>query len=151
MRRRLALVLTLALAAVAALALSACGTSSEQEAKNKVCTARDKVLASVMEMQNITTNPATKPAAMKPLLADVNTELKTMTTHRSDLAEPLRGQTDAAVTQFKKDLGIVANGYLQGIGKNSKNAAARAQALLTSFATGIGQGYQDTLARIACG
>ena len=148
MRRRITLTLVVALAACAALALTACGTSDEAQAKSDACKARESISHQVDVLQNVTTGAPTQKQ-FKDALASIAKDSKTISTAGAKLTGDKKLVFPGAAKAFNDGLKQVASNYVAAVGKNA--TAARAQGLLTSFATGLGAAYQSTLARIPCG
>ena len=134
---------TAAAVVVTALALGACGTSKEDEAKEKVCDARASIEREVNDLKQQT--PATVTVdAVTESLQSIGDDLRKIGDAQADLSDERRSEVQKANQAFAAQIREIGATVLRS------TSLQDAQAQLKTAVADLQQTYGNTLATVDC-
>jgi hypothetical protein len=125
------------------LALGACGESSEEQAQNTVCDARDDIGKQVDDLKSLTPATVTTDAVTQNLDA-IKNDLKDISGAQSDLSSDRRSEVEAANKAFASSVEGIASQL------GSSLSASDAKAGVVSALQQLEASYQKAFAPLNC-
>lgn len=127
----------------AAMTMTACGTSEEDKADNKVCDARADINKQIDKLRQLTPSTVTLDAVTAPVQA-ISDDLKTITDAQGDLNDDRRKEIQAANKAFAAQVRDIASTVLRS------TSVAEAKSQLTTAVDNLANAYRSTFAKVSC-